>query len=165
MIPESITFVVPGKPIGKVTHRIGRAKGSGRPVSYKPAKAAAAEARVRKYFYRVAGDDVVPWAGPVELHISARFRVPKSWPKWKQWLAQGRRGWAPRKPDADNFAKTYGDALTGVAYVDDKQIVALTVGKIYAASEEGVTVRLTFLPAMPATKRQWEAENAQATQG
>ena len=38
-----------------------------------------------------------------------------------------------KKPDCDNIAKIICDALNGVAYDDDKQIVALKVTKIYSA--------------------------------
>jgi Holliday junction resolvase RusA-like endonuclease len=45
------------------------------------------------------------------------------------------------KPDADNIAKIVGDALNGVVWVDDSQIVLLTIRKMYA--EEGkVTVNV-----------------------
>lgn len=37
-----------------------------------------------------------------------------------------------KKPDCDNIAKIICDALNGVAYDDDKQIVALKVTKIYS---------------------------------
>ena len=36
-----------------------------------------------------------------------------------------------QKPDADNIAKSVLDALNGLAYADDKQIVTLVVDKYY----------------------------------
>ncbi len=46
------------------------------------------------------------------------------------------------KPDNDNIAKSVLDALNGLAYVDDKQIVELKVNKYYGA-EAYVYVKLT----------------------
>ena len=37
-----------------------------------------------------------------------------------------------KKPDSDNLAKICLDALNGIAYPDDSQIVALTVNKYYS---------------------------------
>jgi Holliday junction resolvase RusA-like endonuclease len=36
------------------------------------------------------------------------------------------------KPDADNLLKTIADALNGVCYSDDSQIVEVTLNKWYA---------------------------------
>ena len=36
-----------------------------------------------------------------------------------------------KKPDSDNIAKAILDALNGVAYYDDSQIVELTIKKEY----------------------------------
>ena len=40
------------------------------------------------------------------------------------------------KPDVDNIAKAVLDALNGVIWVDDKQVVELTVKKYYGTSNE-----------------------------
>lgn len=39
-----------------------------------------------------------------------------------------------QKPDSDNIAKAILDALNGVAYYDDSQVVGLTVKKEYGDS-------------------------------
>ena len=36
------------------------------------------------------------------------------------------------KPDVDNVAKSILDALNGIIYLDDKQIIELNIEKIYA---------------------------------
>ena len=36
------------------------------------------------------------------------------------------------KPDVDNVAKSILDALNGIIYLDDKQIIELDIEKIYA---------------------------------
>lgn len=40
-----------------------------------------------------------------------------------------------KKPDVDNIVKIVADALNGVAYHDDTQIVSVLAKKVYAASE------------------------------
>jgi Holliday junction resolvase RusA-like endonuclease len=45
-------------------------------------------------------------------------------------LAQ--RVWPTKKPDADNILKLVADALNGLAYVDDKNIVTAHAHKVYS---------------------------------
>ena len=40
-----------------------------------------------------------------------------------------------KKPDADNIIKVVQDALNGVAYHDDKQVMYVTAKKVYSAIE------------------------------
>lgn len=47
-----------------------------------------------------------------------------------------------KKPDVDNVAKIILDALNGIAYRDDKQVVTLIVKKSYAG-ESGVGVTIS----------------------
>jgi len=47
-----------------------------------------------------------------------------------------------KKPDADNIAKIVLDALNGVAYTDDTQVVNLSVQKRYGEVAE-VKVEIT----------------------
>ena len=76
-----------------------------------------------------------PFAGPLRVHITVRKVVPPSWPKkpcggnpwpWAWW----------KKPDAENLAKPVLDAMTGVAWFDDAQIVSLTVEKEFGHRDE-----------------------------
>jgi Holliday junction resolvase RusA-like endonuclease len=49
--------------------------------------------------------------------------------------------WPVKKPDADNIAKIICDALNGIAYRDDTQIISLKVLKIYDKGS-GVQVKI-----------------------
>lgn len=71
---------------------------------------------------------------PVRVYIQANFKAPKSWSKRKKAQAALGMYRPTKKPDADNIAKAICDALNGVAYKDDKQIVELKVEKYYAPS-------------------------------
>lgn len=65
--------------------------------------------------------------GLIWTKITAYFAVPKSVPKKRR----ADLVWYDKKPDADNIAKSVLDALQGIAYDDDKQVVALIVYKQY----------------------------------
>ena len=55
------------------------------------------------------------------------------------------------KPDADNIAKIICDGLNGIAYKDDKQIVSLTVLKVWTDGIERVEVDISEFPQMDKT--------------
>lgn len=73
------------------------------------------------------------------MEITAFFDIPKSFSKKR--IEEALEGCISplKKPDADNIAKIICDALNGVAYKDDTQVVELRVRKIYAA-EPSVSV-------------------------
>lgn len=75
--------------------------------------------------------------GPIWANISAYFPIPKSTPKKKR---AGMK-WYDKKPDVDNIAKSVLDALNGVAYDDDKQIVVMIIHKEYS-NEARVEIKL-----------------------
>ena len=43
--------------------------------------------------------------------------------------------WPAKKPDSDNIAKVVLDALNGIAYHDDTQIVMVVAKKVYSSLE------------------------------
>ena len=80
---------------------------------------------------------------PITVAITAAFSRPKS------HMGTGRnegivKASSPHhhvvKPDADNVAKAVLDALSGIVYRDDVQVVFLAVSKCYAAPSEGPRV-------------------------
>lgn len=71
--------------------------------------------------------------GPLKLVVNFRLPRPKSLPK--------RVLWHTKKPDVDNLVKAVKDAMKGIVYRDDSQVVALYVTKRYDA-EPGVCIRL-----------------------
>jgi Holliday junction resolvase RusA-like endonuclease len=58
--------------------------------------------------------------------------IPKSWPKKKQEQALMGIVKPTIKPDLSNYLKGIEDALNGIAYIDDSQIVLVYVTKQYA---------------------------------
>ena len=74
-----------------------------------------------------------PWSGPVELHVLFRMRKLKSMPKDRPLPIV--------KPDLDKMIRSIKDALTGILYQDDAQIVSLHARKVYG-DEPGVDIEL-----------------------
>lgn len=79
--------------------------------------------------------------GPVKCTITAIFQRPASKTR--------KRGDNPRlahtsKPDCDNVAKSVLDALNGVAFKDDSQVVELTVRKFTGTPDELARVEVSI---------------------
>lgn len=85
----------------------------------------------------VAMGDRKPFDGPLSMTVVANFRQPKR-PK-----IGARHAWPTKRPDADNVAKNM-DALNGVAWKDDSQVVALMVFKRWALTGEQPCVTITI---------------------
>ena len=102
----------------------------------------------------------VPWPGPVELDVAFTFAPPPSWPKWKQAAALEGRIWpaSANVGDRDNLEKMLGDALKGLMFRDDCQVVGGQVSKVYGP-EDGYRVAIRFLKQ--ARKGDQDAELAQ----
>lgn len=127
----NVCFDVPGKPQGKGRPRFTR---SGH--TYTPDRTAEYEERV-KFAYKQAGGGKL--SGFVSADILAVFTVPKSYTKAQRAAALS-ASFAPKKPDCDNIAKIILDALNGLAYDDDAQVVKLRVEKRYGETERVLVV-------------------------
>lgn len=145
-----ILIVVPGHPVGK-----GRARSaqlaSGRTIHYTPQKTRSWEG-VAKLFAmeKMAGRE--PLACPVRLSLIITHAVPDSWPLWKQNLALAGEIEPTVKPDADNVEKAVKDALNGVAWLDDCQVVSCTKEKLYG-QHPGVRILVSARGTLPAQVR------------
>lgn len=73
---------------------------------------------------------------PLKAEIDVFMPVPQSYSKKKTEQALNNEIRPTVKPDCDNIAKNINDALNGIVYPDDKQIVSLTVNKFYGNSEQ-----------------------------
>lgn len=79
---------------------------------------------------------------PLMCEIDVDVAIPKSFSKKKVELAEMGIIRPTIKPDCDNIAKNINDALNGIAYPDDKQIVSLVVRKWYS-DKECVNIRIS----------------------
>jgi Holliday junction resolvase RusA-like endonuclease len=74
----------------------------------------------------------LPMEGPIRLAVSAFLPLPKATPK-KRRLTRKPTG----VPDWDNLGKQVCDALQGLAFANDAQVVTALVRKRYAVDEDG----------------------------
>lgn len=70
-------------------------------------------------------------SSPVSVAMVLVFGIPESWSKKKRAQAQAQEIWPTTKPDMDNVVKAVFDAINGVVWVDDVQVVNLAVVKSY----------------------------------
>lgn len=126
-ITEKVIFEVLGQPCGK-----GRPKFSRRGnfvKAYTPEKTANYETLVR-FTYQQAGGTL--FEVPVKMTIHAFYKIPKSASKKKSEQMQNGSILPVVKPDIDNVIKAIADALNGIAYNDDTQIVRMVAEKHYS---------------------------------
>lgn len=83
---------------------------------------------------------IEPIVGPVQVHLWFRLQPPASAPKKKRtWPIRARSG------DVDKLARAALDSLTGVAFIDDAQVVRLVVEKDWA-DQRGPGVEVVVMP-------------------
>lgn len=94
---------------------------------YSPAETILAENWVRTCFVDIFGNPFL--YGIFDTAVLVDIEIPKAWQRTKR--AAAARGDIPcdRKPDVDNVAKLYLDALRGLLYADDAQVGSLVVEK------------------------------------
>ena len=81
---------------------------------------------------------------PLYVEIIAYMGIPKSKPKkWRTAAIRGQER-PTKKPDVDNLFKLVTDALSGIIYADDKQIVSCRVQKWYS-EEPRTEVRIAIV--------------------
>jgi len=117
-----IAFKVPGQPEGKGRPRATTINGHAR--MYTPAKTECYERRIWAS-YRESGGGMMH--GDLQMTIVAVRKIPESLSGKKKADLRGRP--CRSKPDIDNIIKVLCDALNGVAYQDDSQVVAVTAEK------------------------------------
>src|ERR1700761_763966 len=125
-----VSIVVAGPPVPK-----GRPRGAtigGHARAFTPA-------RTRRYedLIRLKADEVMKGKpqleGPTRVTIRAFMQTPQALAKHKTKGPAAENGILRplTKPDVDNFAKVI-DALNGIVWRDDSQVVELTVSKFYS---------------------------------
>ena len=119
-----IKLTIPGQPCAKQRPRLGKY------TTYTPTKTVNYETLVKQLF--IVEHYGKQLEGALHLTVKAYFQIPKSESKKKK-LDMYECGIRPTKrPDWDNIGKIISDALNGLAYHDDSQIVTATVEKWYS---------------------------------
>lgn len=91
--------------------------------AYTPASTLEAEQRIRSAWVDANGLAYAEWRGPVSVSIDVWREVPK------RASRRGEGSLVCLKPDLDNTAKLVLDALNGVAWADDAQVVHLSISR------------------------------------
>lgn len=123
------TFTIPGEPTGKGRPRITKWG------AHTPEKTVLYENLVKTCY------EGGKYEGAVAIYVRAYYAIPKSTTKKARAEIDNMERFPTKKPDCDNVLKIIADALNGIAYHDDSQIVRATVEKCYA-DEPRVVVEL-----------------------
>lgn len=111
-------FIVVGKVHGKPRPKFRVVAGHAQ--TYQPPEGKRYEKLIADEYRRQCGE---MHDGPLMVTVQTHRELPKSTPKRVQSEPD------THKPDADNVAKSVLDALNGVAWHDDTQVVCLVVRK------------------------------------
>lgn len=122
-----ISFTVYGEPVAQGRPRASTFGGFVR--MYDPKKSSDF-----KDYVRLAASQHAPGKlleGPLVLQLRIYKPIPKSFSKKKTAQAEAGQLRPTNKPDVDNYVKGIKDALKGVIWKDDSQVVDLVAGKYY----------------------------------
>ena len=143
---KNISFTVPGEPRGKARPKVTRTK-AGKSLTYTPDKTVAYEELVRQRYLQASGGDRFPDGVPLALFVRAFYGIPKTTSKRKRAEIAAGLVRPTKKPDFDNVFKILCDALNGIAYADDAQIVQASIRKSYAPCDPHVEVSIHAIQA------------------
>ncbi|MEK5238074.1 RusA family crossover junction endodeoxyribonuclease [Paenibacillus sp. FSL L8-0470] len=124
-----IEFTVLGEPVAQGRPKFSTAGGF--PRAYDPAKS-----RDYKDYVRLAAREFAPAAlleGALGIAVIAYRSTPKSFSQKKTAAAERGEILPTTKPDADNYLKGVKDALKGIIWKDDSQVVDAFVKKRYSS--------------------------------
>lgn len=140
MTRRVVRFEVIGLAQPKGSTRAFIPKGWSRPIitSANP-KSKGWEQLVREQAQAAANEGM--FLGPVALSVVFQLPRPQSLPKSVRHHV--------KKPDVSKLARSLEDALTGVLYRDDAQIVRLQVAKVYAPTGTAPRAVVTVAEAAP----------------
>lgn len=83
-----------------------------------------------------------PFEGSVYTELDFFIQIPKSWTKKKKLAKQGK--YCDNNADIDNYCKAVLDALNGVYYKDDSQVVMIKA-RMFWSNTPRTTVTITKL--------------------
>lgn len=120
-------IIVPGDPVPQARARFSSNRGFVR--VFDPERSGNYKNYVRAVSARYKGK---PMEGPLVMRLDIYKAIPKTWSKAKRQEAINGIIKPHIKPDLSNYLKGIEDALNGIAYVDDAQLVWIIVRKQYS---------------------------------
>lgn len=124
-----VTYMVYGEAVGKGRPRFAR-RGNFTS-TYTPQKTKTYEDEIKMMASAAMGSSE-PLETPITVAIYISIGIPASFSKKRYKDALENIEKPMKKPDIDNIAKCFLDAMNGIIYLDDKQVVNLHVKKVYA---------------------------------
>ncbi len=124
-----IVFEVPGDPKGKGRPRFSR-QGNFTKV-YTDKQTLDYESIIQTFASKAIGAQE-PLETPVSVFLYVRHPIPKSYTKKRSEACLTGIERPSKKPDIDNVAKCFLDAMNGIIYLDDTQVVELHIKKLYS---------------------------------
>lgn len=130
-----VTFTVDGDPVPKGRPRFAR---RGQFVqTYTDAKTIDYETQVAMRARHAIGS-TKPLEGALSVFLYLRYAVPASYSKKRKEACLNGLEY-PKRIDIDNVYKSITDAMNGIVYLDDSQIVETHIKKVYA-EESGANI-------------------------
>ncbi|WP_162985591.1 RusA family crossover junction endodeoxyribonuclease [Virgibacillus halodenitrificans] len=128
-----IEFIIPGQPVAQARPRAGkiqRGKKRGQTVLYDPQESK----NYKNYVSIIAKQHApkIPFEGALQVSIKIYRQIPKSTTKKDRALFLAGIKRPVTKADTSNYVKGIEDALNGIIYKDDSQIVDLYAAKYYS---------------------------------
>jgi Holliday junction resolvase RusA-like endonuclease len=126
-----ISFTIPIKPVAWQRPRF-----NGK-VGYTAKKVSKFEETISLYAKKAMGSNP-PTKDMVTVTVKFFYKRPEKFPKYiKERIDRGEIvAGKPTRPDIDNLAKGVLDAMNGIVYVDDGQVVEINISKLYSNQEE-----------------------------
>jgi Holliday junction resolvase RusA-like endonuclease len=122
----TIKFIVPGKPQGKARPRFANGH------TYTPQSTVDYENLIKQSFLLSPDRPRTPLNCPVAISVDVFHQIPAN-------ASRGRtvallKAYPMVKPDLDNVIKAVLDALNGLAYIDDKQVIRIDAKRYYSVN-------------------------------
>lgn len=124
---KKFSISIPISPVPKARPRFTRAG-----KVYTPKKTADYEKAIAEYWEQATKGFKYDREQALRVNLGFGLPMPKNTPKYKRHMMQDGTIKPTKKPDVDNLAKAVMDALNGVAWADDSQVVRTTIFKEYA---------------------------------
>ena len=137
----TLRFIIPGAPQAKQ-----RTRQTSTGKRYTPAATREFEDRVALVARNSIGL-VPPLEGPVAVDVVVVLARPKTPTRGHATYGTTQRTWCAKRPDIDNLAKSLLDGIgLAVLWKDDKQVVSLSMLKVYGAVGEEAHTEVTIQP-------------------
>ena len=124
-----VTFKVDANPVGKQRARYARRGNFVQ--TYTPDKTRNYEALLKEAAIEAMGSSE-PLETPVSLYLYIRVPISKSFSKKKVQDCLNGSEQPMKKPDSSNVLKSVEDAMNGVVYIDDCQIINHHITRVYS---------------------------------